>query len=270
MTLLDTTTQETPPMPRTTATDVPRNRLRLLGALAPVAVAVAVAVATPVARAESAPQLQPYTARYAVSYRGLGGGEIESSFRPAAEPGHWQYQTRVFPNLFGRIAVSSQARESSTMQVSAAGVRPLSFSFDDGASNKHKDIRLAYDWEAGRLTGTAEGKPVEIELSPGVQDTASVQAAMIQARLAGRKPQSFRIVTSGKLREYRYWMEGTQQVMTPFGQVEAEVWANTREGSNRVSKVWLAPTLGFVPVQAIQYRKGNPEVQMRLVKLERK
>jgi hypothetical protein len=232
--------------------------------------AMAVSLAAQAAVADPAQALQPYTARYQVSYRGLSGGEIESSFRRGAQPNQWQYETRVFPNLFGRIAVSSQARELSTMLVSpGGGVRPLSFTFNDGSSDKHKDVRLAYDWTAGRLTGTAEGKPIEIELTPGTQDTASVQAAMIQARLAGQNPQSFRIVTGGKLREYRYWMEGTQQVMTPFGQVQAEVWANARQGSNRVSKVWHAPTLGYVPVQAIQYRKGNPEVQMKLVKLDR-
>jgi Protein of unknown function (DUF3108) len=220
-------------------------------------------------RADPGTALQPYIARYQVSYRGLSGGEIESTFRRGSHPGLWQYESRVFPNFFGRIAVSPQARELSSMQVAANGVRPLSFSFNDGASDKQKDVRLAYDWAGGKLTGTAEGKTVAIDLVPGVQDTASVQAAMIQERLAGRKPQSFKIVTGGKLREYRYWMEGTQQVMTPFGQVEAEVWANARDGSNRVSKVWHAPSLGYVPVQAIQYRKGNPEVQMKLVRLQR-
>ena len=224
-------------------------------------------LALPVSHAD--PGLQPYTARYHVSYRGLSGGEIESSFHPGQQPGLWQYETRVFPNLFGRIAVSSEARELSTMQVSANGVRPLSFSFNDGANDRQKDVKLTYDWAAGKLTGTAEGKPVAFELEPGMQDTASVQAAMIQERLAGRKPQSFKIVTGGKLREYRYWLEGTQQVMTPFGQIEAEVWANQRDGSTRVSKVWHAPSLGYVPVQAIQYRKGNPEVQMKLVRLDR-
>jgi hypothetical protein len=216
------------------------------------------------------PGLKPYTARYHVSYRGLSGGEIESSFRPGQRAGLWLYETRVYPNFFGRIAVSTQAHETSTMQVTDHGVRPLSFSFNDGASDRKKDVQLTYDWSAGKLTGVAEGKPVAFDLEPGVQDTASVQAAMIQERLAGRKPQSFKIVTGGKLREYRYWLEGTQQVMTPFGQVDAEVWANQRDGSTRVSKVWHAPSLGFLPVQAIQYRKGNPEVQMKLVKLDRK
>jgi hypothetical protein len=215
------------------------------------------------------PGLQPYTARYHVSYRGLSGGEIEASFRPGDRPGVWLYETRAYPNFLGRIAISSRAHESGTMLVSANGVRPLAFSYDDGSSDSQKDVRLDYDWAALKLTGMAEGKPVEFDLVPGVQDTASVQAAMIKERLAGRKPQSFRIVTNGKLREYRYWQEGTQQVMTPFGQVEAEVWANQRDGSSRVSKVWHAPSLGYVPVQAIQYRKGNPEVQMKLVRLER-
>ena len=238
-------------------------------AVASLAVTVSVVAAPAALASEPSTALQPYTARYQVSYRGLSGGEIESSFHRGAQPGQWQYETRVFPNLFGRIAVSSQAREVSTMLVTPGGVRPLSFMFNDGSSDRQKDVRLAYDWDAGRVTGTAAGKPIEMELAPGTQDTASVQAAMIQARLAGQKPQSFRIITGGKQREYRYWQEGTQQVMTPFGQVQAEVWANARDGSNRVSKVWHAPSLGFVPVQAIQYRKGNPEVQMKLVRLER-
>jgi hypothetical protein len=57
--------------------------------------------------------------------------------------------------------------------------------------------------------------------------------------------------------------------MTPYGQVEAEVWASQRTGSNRVTKTWHAASLGYVPVQAIQYRKGKPEVQMKLVRLQR-
>jgi hypothetical protein len=222
--------------------------------------------ATPAA---SAPTMQPYTARYQVSYRGLSGGEIESSFKRGANSGQWQYETRAFPNLFGRIAVSPAAREISTMVITSAGVRPMSFSFNDGSQSSTKDVHLNYDWTARTVTGDAEGKPVTFTLAPGTQDTASVQAAMIQERLAGRKPQSFRIITGNKMRDYRYWQEGTAQIMTPLGQVETEVWANQRDGSNRVSKVWHAPSLGYVPVQAIQYRKGNPEVQMKLVKLQR-
>jgi len=213
--------------------------------------------------------LQPYTARYQVSYRGLNGGEIESSFKRGAVAGQWQYETRVFPTLLARVAISSQAHELSVIQATATGVRPLSFNFDDGSTDAAKDVRLNYDWQALTVTGSVEGKPVSLTITPGTHDTSSVQAAMIQELLAGRKPQGFRIITGGKLREYRYWPEGKQQVMTPYGQVETEVWSSQRTGSNRVTKTWHAASLGYVPVQAIQYRKGNPEVQMKLVKLKR-
>jgi hypothetical protein len=213
--------------------------------------------------------LQPYAARYQVSYRGLNGGEIESNFKRGTAPGQWQYETRVFPTLLARIAISSQAHELSVIQVNAAGIRPLSFNFNDGSANAAKDVRLVYDWSELTVTGSVEGKPVALAITPGTHDTSSVQAAMIMELLAGRKPQGFRIITGGKLREYRYWPEGTQQVMTPYGQVEAEVWASQRTGSNRITKTWHAASLGYVPVQAIQYRKGNPEVQMKLVKLKR-
>lgn len=234
-----------------------------------VALSLALAAVTAPVAADPGASLQPYTARYQVSYKGLRGGELEASFRRGEEPGVWLYESRVFPNLLGRMAVSSQARERSTMQVSHAGVRPVAFSFNDGSDSSKKDVQLSYDWNARRVTGSAEGKDVEYELLPGTHDTASVQAAVILDRLSGRKPQTYRIITGDKVGVYRYWTEGTQQVMTPWGQFEAEIWASQRDGSNRVSKVWYAPALGYVPVQAVQYRKGNVEVQMKLVKLQR-
>ena len=216
-----------------------------------------------------APQFKPYTARYQVSYRGLNGGEIEASFRRAKEPNQWQYETHAFPSLLGRLAVSTAARELGRMEITPAGVRPLFFEFEDGSAAGEKDVHVFYDWAAGKATGTAKGTTVALDLLPGTQDTASVQAAMIQELLAGRKPQSFRLITGNKVHDYRYWTEGTQQVSTPYGKFEAVVWASQRPGSNRVSKVWHAPALGYVPVQAIQYRKGKAEVEMKLLRLQR-
>lgn len=213
--------------------------------------------------------LAPYKARYQVSYRGLTGGQIESSLRRAAADDLWLYETRAHPNLFGRMAVSPAARERSTMQVSDGGVRPLSFSFDDGSKDSDEDVRHEFDWPAGEVRGSEKHGPFAMAVTPGTQDTASVQTAMIVELLAGREPRGFRILTGNKLRDYRYWQEGRATVVTPFGQFDTVVWASQREGSTRVTKVWHAPSLGYVPVQAMQYRKGQPEVQMRLVALER-
>ena len=179
-----------------------------------------------VAHADGTEALQPYTVRYVVAYRGIGGGEIESSFKRSGAADQWQYETRVFPNLLAQVAISPDARETSTMLVTPTGVRPLTFSFNDGSNNVAKDVRLVFDWPADRVTGTSKGKPVDLPLVAGTHDTASVQAAMILELLAGRKPTSFNVITDGKLREYRYWPEGTQQLQTPLGKVDTVIWAS--------------------------------------------
>ena len=213
--------------------------------------------------------LQPYKARYQVTYRGLSGGQIESSLSRGTVAGQWLYQTRAFPSLLGRVAVSPLARERSVMQITPSGVRPLTFDFNDGSDTSTKDVRFKFDWEAGHVRGEAEGVPFDLPVQPGTQDTASVQAAMIIELLAGRSPQGFPILTGKRLRDYRYWPEGKATVMTPFGQFDTVVWANQRDGSTRVTKVWHAPALGYVPVQAVQYRKGQAETHMKLLALER-
>lgn len=219
--------------------------------------------------AADAAGLQPFRARYAVSYRGLSGGEIEQSLHRGSAPGEWVYESRPFPNLLGRVAVSAAARERGTMRVTAAGVEPLSYSFDDGSGDTSKDVRLTFDWASQRVRGTAAGQPVDLPLAPGTQDTASVQAAVLLDLLSGRALTAFPIVTGRRLREYRYSADGTARVAVPAGSYETVVWSNQRQGSNRVTRVWHAPAAGFVPVQAVQYRKGKAEVQLKLLALER-
>jgi hypothetical protein len=219
-------------------------------------------------RSHTAPA--PYKARYQVSYRGISGGQIENAIRPGTAPGQWLYESRAFPNILGRVAVSPDARQRSTMEVAQGGaVRPLSLVFDDGTDDGAKDLRMSFDWAGSRVSGESKGKPFDLPLQPGTQDSTSVQVAMLIELAAGRTPKSFLIQNGARLEDYRYWSEGRATVVTPYGQYDTVVWASQRQGSKRVNRVWHAPSLGYVPVQAIQYNKGRPDVQMKLVALER-
>ena len=153
------------------------DRSRMLSGVSRLVLAVLItwAAAAPVKADSADTRLKPYTARYQVSYRGLAGGYVESSLQPGSAPGIWLYATRAFPNFLSRIAISPAAREHSTMQITNEGVRPLEFEFNDGSAEDAKDIRLKFDWQAGRVTGLADGKPIDFEIEPGTQDTASVQ-----------------------------------------------------------------------------------------------
>jgi hypothetical protein len=220
------------------------------------------------AAALRASRLTQYKARYQVSYRGIRGGELEASLHPATAPNQWIYESRAYPNLLGRIAISPDARQRSTMELTASGVRPLTVVFDDGSDDSAKDVHIAFDWTTGRVSGEAREKAFDLAVTPGTQDGSSITAAMILELLAGHEPKSFWILNGAKLEEYRYWPEGRATVVTPYGQFDTVVWASQRDGSKRLNRVWHAPQLGYVPVQAIQYNKGRPDVQLKLVALE--
>jgi hypothetical protein len=231
---------------------------------APVATASAAQPATAPAR-----RLAPFKARYQASYRGISGGQIEQYLHPGPAAGQWVFEARAYPNLLGRIAVSPDARQRSLMEATPAGIRPLTLVFDDGSDSSAKDVNVTFDWASGHVRGQAKEKTFDYATQPGMQDTVSVQVAMIQELVAGREPKSFWILNGAKLEQYRYWSEGRATVVTPYGQFETVVWASQRDGSKRVNRMWHAPSLGYVPVQAIQYNKGRPDVQLKLVALER-
>ena len=224
--------------------------------------------ASSVPKAPTASRLTQYKARYQVSYRGITGGQLESGLHPGTTPDQWIYESRAYPNLLGRIAVSPDARQRSTMEVTASGVRPLSLVFDDGSDDSAKDVRVTFDWASSSVRGNDREKSFDFEVPTGTQDSVSVQAAMIFDLLAGREPGSYWILNGSKLQQYRYWPEGPATVVTPYGKFDTVVWASQRDGSKRVNRVWHAPSLGYVPVQAIQFNKGRPDVQLKLVALE--
>jgi hypothetical protein len=258
------------PFPEQSAHALAMLLLTLLASLAGrPAVAQSTAAGAGAAAAPNPAGLTPYKARYQVSYRGISGGQIETSVHRGTAKGQWLYESRAFPNLLGRVAVSPDARQRSTMEIAQGSVRPQSLVFDDGSDSGAKDMRMTFDWSQGRVRGESKGKAFDLAVQPGTHDSTSVQVAMLLELAAGHEPVSFRIQNGARLEEYRYWPEGRATVVTPFGKFETVVWASQRDGSKRVTRVWHAPSLGYVPVQAIQFNKGRPDVQMRLVGLER-
>ena len=57
---------------------------------------------------------------------------------------------------------------------------------------------------------------------------------------------------------------GAERIATPIGPVETVIWSSARVGSNRVTKVWYAPELGYVPVRAERRRGDKLEWAMNL------
>jgi predicted GNAT superfamily acetyltransferase len=102
-----------------------------------------------------------------------------------------------------------------------------------------------------------------------MEDRQSIQIGAMAALLRGEEPGTIAMINGDSVRRYTYTRTKTESVTTRMGTFESVVYESTRTNSNRVSRVWHASALGFVPVRAEQVRKGKVETVMELVALQR-
>ncbi|HEY2782977.1 MAG TPA: DUF3108 domain-containing protein, partial [Steroidobacteraceae bacterium] len=130
----------------------------------------------------------------------------------------------------------------------------------EGAST----VELNFDWQNKRATGVSETKPVDIALKEGTQDVMSSQVEVMLDLKSGNLPKTFHIIDKDQLKEFNYTQEGTAKIRTAIGELDTVIVTSQRVGNNRVLRMWFAPSLGFVPVQAERSRDGKLEIAMRI------
>lgn len=228
----------------------------------------ALALSLPLAHADAPAAPPEYVASYAVSYRGLDAGTLSFALRRTGGD-RYVYETTANPSFLARLVVGRNAVERSELLVDGDGVRPVKWTLKQGKGNSKDDGQLTFDWEAGRVTGIADGQQVDLPVEPRLQDRLSIQVAVMTALARGEEPGTIPLIDDERIKRYSYRRTGTETVTTPFGAIETVVYESAREGSDRRSRFWLAPSLGYVAVRAEQIRKGKVETVMEIRSIER-
>ena len=79
----------------------------------------------------------------------------------------------------------------------------------------------------------------------------------------------FRSIDKDQLKEFNYTQEGAAKIRTAIGELDTVIVTSQRTGNNRILRMWFAPSLGFVPVQAERSRDGKVEIAMRIKSVDR-
>lgn len=224
---------------------------------------LATALLATAARADSV-MPKPFTATYAVSYRGMRAGNLTFKLSRNPATGHYTYETRVDPSMLARMVISGAALERSVMEIGPDGVRPLEWQLDDGKSGTAKDGKLSFDWNKNVVTGEIEGEKIELGLEPGLQDRLSIQIDLVTTLLRGEEPGTIPLIDDNRIKRYSYAKKETSAVDTKLGKLDTVLYESTREGSNRQSRFWLVPKMEFLAARAEQVRKGKVETVMIL------
>ncbi len=242
-------------------------RVSLVGRLAILAVwplglcAMAAALAGP-----SGPV--PFTGVYALEWHGITAGRSIVSLEQTGSDAYEYRSVNRARGLF-HLAFPDPISEKTVFALVDGHVQPLSYSEDNGRGRADQNVTLQFDWNAKRVRGTQDGKPVDQPLEPGTQDPLSVQIELMRELAAGENPTNFLLFDKDEAKQYRYTRERAESLDTPLGRIDTVVYRSDRPGSDRVMRLWLAPSLGYLPVQAERRRNGNLEFSLHIRELRK-
>ena len=191
-------------------------------------------------------------------------GTSDLTLAPDTEPGRYLYTWTITARGVFRL-YRDEVTQKSWFSVAADHVRPEKYHAEDGSST----VDLSFDGNEGRIRGTSEKKAVDLALKEGTQDVMSIQVEVMLDLRQGNLPKIFQIIDKDEQKEFNYSQEGNATLKTALGDLDTVIVASQRAGNNRILRMWFAPSLGFVPVQAERTRDGKLEFAMRIKSLKR-
>jgi hypothetical protein len=227
--------------------------------------AVVLAAAPVAAQAPAAAQaaIAPFSAHYVADWKSINVGTSDLELKADTEPGHYIYTWTITAHGIFRL-YRTEVTQKSWLSINAGHVRPEKYRAEDGAST----VNLDFDWEGRRARGVSETKPVDFALKDGTQDVMSIQVEVMLDLQNHNLPKTFQIVDKDELKEFTYSEEGAAKLRTTLGELDTVIVSSQRTGNNRILRMWFAPSLGFVPVQAERTRDGKLEFAMRIKSLK--
>jgi Protein of unknown function (DUF3108) len=214
-------------------------------------------------------ELKPFTALYQVQWHGINVGSSGLELKTPSPDGHYEYISRSNARGVFHLVFSDEITQTTTFVIHEGRVQPLKFRGDDGSSATDKDVTLEFDWANARVKGVSEDKSVDLALKPAMQDPMSVQIELMLALAHQQVPASIWLADKDEIKEFIYTNEGPHRLKTALGDLDTIVLASARPGGNRITRLWFAPSLGYVPVQAQRTRDGKEEWIMKVKTLKR-
>ncbi|MGA2188372.1 MAG: DUF3108 domain-containing protein [Steroidobacteraceae bacterium] len=229
------------------------------------AVLFAIAGGGPAAAAEPEPAVAPFAAHYTAEWKSISVGTSDIVLKLGAEPGRYVYTWTMTARGIFRVVYSNDVIQKSWFSVIADHVRPDKYHAEQGDAQ----VNIDFDWDGGHARGASEAKPIDLKLAAGTQDVMSIQIEVMLDLKNGNLPSAFQILDKDEIKDFIYAQEGSARIRTALGELDTVVVSSHRAGNNRVLKMWFAPALGYVPVQAERSRDGKLEFAMRIKSLAR-
>ncbi len=208
-----------------------------------------------------------FTATYTLHGKGLTLGKMERIFTREAD-GNYRFSSYSYPTGLARLFRHDRIREASLFRIRDNEVQPLEYTYDHRGGKKDRQVKVIFDWDKSSITNTLGKHHWRMQTTPGVLDKLVYQLALMRHLRQGKTQLHYRIADGGRIKDYVIQMQGKDTLETPLGSLETVRLLRQKASSKRMTTLWCAPALDFLPVRVEHREKDGNITTARLVALK--
>lgn len=172
----------------------------------------------------------------------------------------------IEPVGISKIVAHGAIQESSFFLTDERGVRPEQYRSVDTLSTDDTTVTFDFKWAEHRVEGMINGEPIAFELDGRVHDRVSIQYQLMLDLLTGGAKDAYVMLDGDELKHLEVKNIGSRTVKVPYGTFDVIGIQHGEKDSSRVTVLWCAKELDYLPVVIEQRRDG--EVHVRAVMTE--
>lgn len=230
-------------------------------------IAIALLLACALLRTASADATVPRTieADYNVSLRGVPVAVMQEKFEVRDETYRIVSETRAI-GLFA-LAQRRPGIVTSTGAVQHSGLRPKTFDGARGTRDARR-VHAEFDWTAGELVLTHDGRSETVDLPANTQDRLSVMYQFLFLAPEQLKNLSFPMTNGRKVDQYRYAVGPDTSIDTPLGRMAAIHLVKHHAADESAAEIWLARDRHLIPLKMRIVEEDGDRYEQVITRLE--
>jgi hypothetical protein len=210
------------------------------------------------AQAVAADEFTPHSAEYKIKISVLGG-RLTTRFERSDNG--FTAKSVIKATGMSRVFAHGEIREQSWFAENGDKIRPSRYLSSDSLSKNGTDVDLEFNWSEQLVSGTIGGEEFQTDIDGALHDRVSLQYALMLDLINGNYDDTYSLQDAEELKLLSVTSVGIKTVKVPYGTFEATGLQHRAGTSSRVTTMWFAKELGYLPVMIEQHRKGKLKVR---------
>lgn len=205
-------------------------------------------------------RLAPHEAEYDVKISVLGG---KLDTRLAVTDDGYVATHTIQATGMSRLLAVGQIEEVAYFARTSDGIRPVTFVANDTLTRDRTQASVKFNWESREATGIVNDEAFHASMEELAFDRVSIQYELMSDLLNDGPSAEYILFDIDELKTVQVKNIGRKTVRVPAGEYEAVGVQHQAVGSKRITTMWCAAELDYLPVIIEQHRKGK--LKMRAV-----